>query len=79
MWDQSCHRVWDYPVNGDKSVMLQHKVGGLAEARDGAQRSVIHVEGHHESQDNPSSRLSPCTASYFHTTVFSTATTAKAD
>ena len=41
MWDQSCHQVWDYPVNGDKSVMLQHKVGGVVEARDGAQRSGI--------------------------------------
>lgn len=41
MWDQSCHQVWDYPVNGGKSVMLQHKVGGVAEARDGAQRSRI--------------------------------------
>lgn len=41
VWDQSCHQVWDYPVNGGKSVMLQHKVGGVAEARDGAQRSRI--------------------------------------
>lgn len=56
MWDQSCHRVWDYPVNGDKSVTLQHKVGGVAGARDKAQRSVILMEKvRQERWDNPSS------------------------
>lgn len=29
MWDQNCHRLWDYPVNGDKLVKLQHQVGGV--------------------------------------------------